>query len=463
VGDVEEDFGGRGSELTRRGAVLGALVGSLGGAGLAAPVAAAASAAASSSTAGSPSATQFFADPEINLQILFAMGGAAYGASELGEMLTAVDEIRKRGSSYRAVYETFIALGRRLRQRGDDAARRGRKVTARDSYLRAAMYLDQALFFTLASTMPTRAYEGRVYREMEGCFANAGARFDPAWKQVAIPYGRRTLPGWLLTPPGPRIRRPTVILNNGSDGQNIDSFVYGGAAALQRGWNALIFEGPGQGANLFLHNIFFLPQWERVITPVVSWLRGRPEVDRRRIILSSQSFGGLLVLRAAAYEHRLAAVISDPGVHDAFVDWTPVLRQAQVLTFLLEGKRQQFDPYWNGFYPHVPAADKFTIAKRSEIYGNGSFYERMRNARLFKLSKPMVRRITAPTVVASPDAEASFPGQPKTVYEWLHPSRRALIRFTAAEGAQLHCEPMAPTLRNDTLLDWVEANLRPTV
>lgn len=50
--------------------------------------------------------------------------------------------------------------------------------------------------------------------------------------------------------------------------------------------------------------------------------------------------------------------------------------------------------------------------------------------------------VAAPTVVASPESEVSFPGQPQTVYDWLPPRRRTLIRFT--------------------LLGWVADNLRPT-
>ena len=207
------------------------------------------------------------------------------------------------------------------------------------------MYLDQALFFVLASATPTRAQEGRVYREMESAFAGAAARFDPAFKPVAIPYGRGTLPGWLLTPPGARSRRPTIILNNGSDAQNIDLFVSGGMDAVQRGWNALIFEGPGQGSNLFLHNIPFRPDWEKVITPIVTWLRSRPEVDRRRITLFGSSFGGYLVPRAAAFEHRLAGVATDPGAHDVFVSWKDNL-PPQMITWLKEGRRRQFNTFW---------------------------------------------------------------------------------------------------------------------
>ena len=56
-------------------------------------------------------------------------------------------------------------------------------------------------------------------------------------------------------------RRPTIIMNNGSDGQNVDMLAQGGLAALERGYNVVIFEGPGQGSQLFLHDVPFRPDW----------------------------------------------------------------------------------------------------------------------------------------------------------------------------------------------------------
>jgi Alpha/beta hydrolase family len=441
--------------LSRRGVLAGALTG-----GIAAllPLAPAAARAANTSAPGN--AIDFFADPELNFQALFALGAASYNASQPGEVFEAFDRVHAKGDSYRAYYDELLALGRRTRQLADKAAHAGRRVTARDTYLRAATYLDQALFFVLASAKPTRAREGLVYREMEACFAGAAAHFEPAFERVSIPYERSSLPGWLLTPPGARTRRPTIILNNGSDAQNIDLFVAGGAAALERGWNALIFEGPGQGSNLFLHNIPFRPDWEKVITPIVSWLRARPEVDRRRITLFGSSFGGYLVPRAAAFEHRLAGVAVDPGVHNAFVSWQQNL-PAQMIKWLREGRRKQFNTYWAQAQSYLPASARFSIAKRSEIYGNVSFYDRMRLASKFVLSRATARQIDAPTIVTQAQDETFFPGQSRTLYDWLR-VRKTLARFTAAEGAQFHCEPMAPTVRNDTVLDWLEANLRPT-
>jgi hypothetical protein len=400
-------------------------------------------------------ASSFFADPTINFQLLFTLGAAGYGASETGEVLAAFDRIHSRGDTYAAVFDEFLALGRRLRAQGDTERDTGRTESARSSYLRAAMYLDQALYFTLASTEPTRRHEGAVYREMEAAWAHAAALFRPRFQPVRIPYGSTHLPGWLLSPGGQR-RRPTMILNNGSDAQNIDMFVYGGAAALERGWNALIFEGPGQGANLFLHNRPFVPDWERVITPVLDWLRVQPGVDPQRISLAGQSFGGYLVTRAAAFEHRLAAVVADPGVVNCFATWEMALPPS-FLELLHQGQRKEFNAIWNQLPSEMSASESFGLAKRVEIYGRGDGYEQLQLARKFVLTPELARRIHSPAAVLSPELEQFFPGQPEKLYRMLH-DHKQLIPFTVAEGAQFHCEPMAPQLRNERVFDWVEAN-----
>lgn len=439
--------------LSRRNLIGGALAAGAAGALVGVPGAAAAAAAKPEKRP----ATVFFKDEALNFQMLFAIGGAGYGASEVGEVLAAFDRIHAKGDTYRSTYEEFLRLGRQTRERGDEERAAGRTASARSSYLRAAMYLDQALFYTLASKTPTRRQEGVVYAEMEGAFAGAAALFRPRFEPVRIPWSGGTMPGWFLSPGG-KGPRPTVILNNGSDAQNIDMYVYGGAAALERGWNALILEGPGQGSNLFLRSQVFIPDWERVIIPVVDFLRARPEVDRRRISLIGQSFGGFLVARAAAHEHRLAAVVADPGVHDPFLDWQQELPRS-LLRLLHEEKAEEFDAIWREIPANVSQADAFGIAKRSEIYGNGGGYERMKNASRFVMQRAEARRITAPIALCSPELENFFPGQPETLHRWIGKSSK-LLKFTVAEGAEYHCEPMAPQLRNERVFDWLETNAR---
>ncbi|HEX5713308.1 MAG TPA: alpha/beta hydrolase [Solirubrobacterales bacterium] len=402
-------------------------------------------------------ATVFFKEPALNFQMLFALGAAGYGASETGEVLATFDRVHGKGDTYRATFEEFQRLGRQVRRRADRDRDAGRTVSARSGYLRAAMYLDQALFYVLASSRPTRAHEGALYREMESAWAGAAALFDPAFEPVEIAWSGGKLPGWFLSPGGDT-RRPTVILNTGSDAQTIDMYVYGGAAALERGWNALIFEGPGQGANLFLRNQAFIPEWEKVITPVVDFLRAHPKVDRDRISLVGQSFGGYLTARAAVHEHRLAGLVPDPGVVDVFSDWRQELPPA-LLELLAAGRRAEFNRIWNGIPKELPEAKRVGLAKRAEIYGQVDGFEKMKLAQRFVLSREEARRITTPTAILSPELEQFFPGQPETLHGWLQ-APSTLIRFTVAEGAEYHCEPMAPQLRNERVFDWLETHAK---
>ena len=107
----------------------------------------------------------------------------------------------------------------------------------------------------------------------------------------------------------------------------------------------------------------------------------------------------------------------------------------------------------------ISEALRFVLAKRSEIYGNGSGYERISYARRFVSHRDEVRRTTAPTAILSPELETFFPGQAKKLHHWIG-DRSTLIKFTVAEGAEYHCEPMAPQLRNERVFDWLETHAR---
>ncbi len=227
-------------------------------------------------------------------------------------MLSAVDRIRDARSTYQSFFDQFLGLGTLLGRQGSVALRNGRRATARARYLRSAEYLSQALYFVLGTSQPTRARERAVYRQMQASWDKASQLFAPRFERVKIPYRDIRLPGYLLRPDASPRPRPTVILNNGSDAKNVDLYAFGGAAALERGYNALIFEGPGQGSLLFEHNIPFTREWELVVRSVVDMLARRRDVDHHRIAIVGWSFCGASVTRAAAFDRRLAAIVLDP-------------------------------------------------------------------------------------------------------------------------------------------------------
>src|SRR6201996_1782705 len=201
--------------LSRRGLLAGAAAAGAAASLARVPFAAATEPGDATKTRTFPAST-FFKEPALNFEMLFVVAAAAYGAAEIGETLAAFDRIKGKKERLASVYDEFLRLGRQCRRRGDEDLKAGRPAAARSNYLRSAMYLDQSLFYVLATKEPTRKHEGRAYSEMNASWSRAMALLEPAAQQVKIPFEGYHLPAWLLTPEG-KGERPTIILNNGSD------------------------------------------------------------------------------------------------------------------------------------------------------------------------------------------------------------------------------------------------------
>jgi Esterase FrsA-like len=424
-------------------------------------------------TAASPVAPHQLQDlfglSDLDFNTLLAFGSTGYGCAEFGELVTAVNQVNAVGASYQAYYDAFLALARRTEALAGDDLTSGHTASARSAFLRASTYYDMCLYFILGTA--ARAQEAGAYAATERCWQRASQLFDPPFERVRIPYGNTWLPGYLLRPadrPGPR---PTVILNNGADAQNITLYSYGGADAIERGYNALIFEGPGQGSMLFERQIFFRPDWENVITPVVDYLRSRPEVDHSRIALSGLSMGGELVVRAAAFEHRLAAVVADPGILDLWLITQSGYGPLASL-FVPGATKNEVNGAWQKeLVPKLDAVDRYNLAKDSEAYG----VQFLRAARaghvfsdLYDLGTTAMQfscvevagQVTAPTLVTAYqyDQYVLPASQGAEVYDRLR-SPKHYHYFTAAESAQYHCAPMSPQTRNQVVYDWLDHTL----
>jgi dienelactone hydrolase len=454
--------------LLRVGALGGgAALLAAGGVGVAATAAQAAPAAPAASAATRPPLESLFTLSDLDFETLFAFGSAGYGCAEFGELVTAVDHINAVGASYQSYYETFLALANRTSTLAGKELAAGHKASARSAYLRASTYYDMCLYFILGTS--AHAQEASAYAAVQRCWQQASQLFDPPFEQVRIPYGNSWLPGYLLKPDDRPVRRPTIILNNGEDAQNITLYCYGGADAIERGWNALIFEGPGQGSMLFERQVPFRYDWENVITPVVDYLRSRPDVDPARIALNGSSLGGELVIRAAAFEHRLAAVVADPGILSVWLGWQT--GEKTIANLFTKGlTKEQVNTIWQKeIIPQLNAVDRYNISKRAEGYGR-QFLVAARAGHVFSdlydfgttvmkfTVADVADRVTAPTLVTSYQGDQLVipaSGQGPEVYKRLR-GDKTYHEFTAAQGAQDHCAPMAPQTRNQVVFDWLD-------
>ncbi|MDJ0379920.1 alpha/beta hydrolase [Streptomyces sp. G-G2] len=457
-----------GPGFSRRAALTGIAAGAgalaLGGA----PVVAAAAAgpvAATPPPDPAPAAMKLFADPGFDFAALFALGAAGMRAAETGEVLTAVNTVNAAGPSEQTFTDTFRGWGQKLAAPPAEG-RHGSgfpSQTRRFRSLRAAQYFAQALFYVLGTAEP--GDEKALYQSGRQAWDTFTRLCSPAAEHARVPYGNTRLPVWFFRPEGPVEPRPTVILTNGSDGQNVDMWTYGVCAALDRGWNALVYDGPGQGELLFVEELPFTTRWERVVTPLVDWLTPRKDVDGARIALTGLSMGGNLVARAAAFEHRLAAVACMPGCVSPWLAFDKTLRD------VVTADKAETNRNWNQLVvPDLSPQLAYTVKKRFEIFSPEALRE-ARAGRVFKdLWTPaqvaigldvtgVVPRIKAPTLVLDYEDEQFYPGQPRRMYDLLR-SRREYVKLTAATGAQLHCSPMAPQQHCDVVFDWLADVLR---
>ena len=67
-----------------------------------------------------------------------------------------------------------------------------------------------------------------------------------------------------------------MIVNRGAGEPTSAAWTLGGAAAAERGYHWMTFDGAGQEAALVEHGLTARPDWERVLTPVIDfdWLDG---------------------------------------------------------------------------------------------------------------------------------------------------------------------------------------------
>ena len=394
----------------------------------------------------------FFKDKDFNFLTEIALGATYQRAADVGEVLSTAERIRN-GHAQSWVDE-WSATADRLAGEAAASAGAGRSHSAAQQFLRVSNY------YSLASYAADGTGDATLFAGLWEKHRAAWDRFvdltDLQVERIDIPYEGTTLPGYFFRSGQAGEPRRTLIYNNGSDGPVTAAWVQGIADALERGWNAVTFDGPGQNAALIRKQLTFRPDWEKVITPVVDYLLTRPDVDAGKIALLGVSQAGYWVTRAVAFEHRIAAAVVDPGVIDV-----STATFGQISHFLVKlidaGEQEKFDKDME-LALRFSAGTRSMMAFRMRPYGTTSPYEFFAAARAYAVTDQVIGQITCPVLVTDPDHEQFWPGQSQDLYDKL-PAGKTLIRFTEDEGADSHCEPAANGIRGERIFNWLDQHI----
>jgi pimeloyl-ACP methyl ester carboxylesterase len=398
------------------------------------------------STAQEKTRNVFFDDPlfeEFALRPLI-MDGCPLG--EISATTSLIEEGDRDGW-----FREWTAAADRVAGYADASAHAGHAISASGAYLRASSYYRAAYLPLYGSPVDPRLVE--AFDKEAEAFQKASALMTSPVEPVEIPFEGTTLPGYFCRVDESDRSRPTLICTNGYD-STIYELYLDFAAALRRGYNLLLYDGPGQGRPLIKQGLVMRPDWENVVRPVVDYALTRPEVDAEKIAIMGISLGGYLAPRAASAEHRLAACIADPGLWDML---EAMKARLSMLPKDVLDKFPDVDPeVLKPFVEHIEATPtlRWAVVQRAYwVHGVESLSEYSQISEDYSL-KEVAGQIRCPTLLTWAESDP-LSWNAERIYESLR-CPKELIRFHDAEGAGDHCEAKTRPLFHQRAFDWLD-------
>lgn len=381
----------------------------------------------------------YFDDEDFDGQLQRSVGKADSGMANVGECLAIAGQITAgdRDSWYRA----WSGFAGRLVRQGQAALASGHRASARGVLLRAAEYYRQAFFYHRDNL------DGQELRAAYGSSVKAFRAALPLLDHHAEVLAGG-LSGYLFTRHADG-RVPTILHIGGYDG-TAEELYAAVAPAVERGYAFAALDGPGQGTALYDQRVPMRPDWENVVPPMFDAVTADQKVDPGRVVLVGRSFGGLIAPRGAAGEHRLAAMIVDPGQYDLGTAVT-----ARLGPLMDQVNDPAADPQFDALLD-IPAV-KALMGPRMATHGVTSVRTYLADV-LRYTNADTVTRVACPTFVTDNETDEVSTGQGKILFEHLTCPKEFRL-FKKEEGAEGHCEGMAPIVFWDAAFNWLDTLL----
>ena len=390
-------------------------------------------------------------DPNFHFELLRMLASVRTSAADVGEVLNVCEKVIP--GDFESWHDEFDSMARWVKstiepEHGLD------KVSLRDAYYRISRYTFASGFYLIGNEQDERLM--KVWKDWTYYFQKAVSLMDIPPEYHTLQADEFTVPVMLFRASLDKQPRPCLIMGNGLDGSMEEMFHFYALTALERGYHVVIYEGPGQTSFRRAQGLGFIHDWEKVVSPVVDFLQTLPFIDSNRVGLLGLSLGGYLAARAAAFEHRLAAVILIDAIFDVF----------QSATALFGPEVMQYDQ---------KDADKFDcelelkgksnttikwIAKQFKwSFKTTTTHEALQKIKLMTLKDGILDQVQCPVFVG--DAEHDLmvaSSQPPLVAEAL--GKRATYRqFTKAESADAHCHIGATAFQNQIIFKWLDEQM----
>ncbi|AKG34874.1 alpha/beta hydrolase family protein [Paenibacillus durus] len=384
----------------------------------------------------------FFEDKAFEFETIRSLNYYNYQGAEIGEVQVVASNITE--GDFGSWYKEWYAMAEKVRELANQSLRGNHVVSAKEAFLRASNYYRTAEFF-LRNDEPIRL---ECYRKSVETFRQATQLMSENCAQIDIPFEEGYLSSYLFTVDKDA---PTLIFIGGYDSTVEELYFAGGAAAMKRGFNVLIFDGPGQGEALRIQKTIARYDFEKPVSAALDYLEDHTEIDTNKFVaLLGMSLGGYYAARAAAFEKRIDACI----LFDVFTDVWESITQKNPLIEKIESNPAAitFDT------SKLDANTRWLIQNGLWVFGGKELSEMPDKVKKFTV-KGIAGLIDCPTLllVGTHDHFASV-HQLTYLQENLAGPYDVHI-FDTSLGAQEHCQEGNHSYAHQVIFDWTEEQL----
>jgi alpha-beta hydrolase superfamily lysophospholipase len=379
----------------------------------------------------------FFKDGDMDFHFgNLVLGSAVNGGVEIGEAFYAASHIADGDA---ASWQTqWAALAERVAARGQVSLAAGHTVSAREELLRAANYLR----ISLISMRPDNPEFLKRGARVRGLMRTAGPLFDPPLEYFEVPFEDAVLPGYFQAAPGSGPRK-TLLMIGGGETFAEDLYFYIAQKALERGYNFVTVDLPGQGL-LPAQGMVFRTDTYKPIKPVVDYVLSRPEVDSSRLAAYGISGGGLFVPQAAQRDPRIKAIAVSSAVVDAHALFSTMPAATATARDIAA---------WSSFHSGVVQSIcwRYGVDKPTELVAANK-------GNTFAPTK-----VSVPALIIVGEGEyrsQEVQRQQKIALDGFPNPAKKMVVAPANEGASNHCIMENRSLVGVVLFDWLDTVLR---
>lgn len=284
-------------------------------------------------------------------------------------------------------------------------------------------------------------------------FEKAMKLFKTHYEIVEIPYQDTYLKGYFFGSHDydPKTSKPTLMAIGGYDSTLQELYFCAAAPAIDRGYNCLIFELPGQGQALRTQNLIMRHDTEVPVGAAVDFISKRADVDKDAVALFGMSLGGYFAPRAAAFDERIKAVVTFNVFYDTYESTLNQNPQLKVLETLPNEKKEALLAMAEEKNPSL----RWMINNGIWVMGLKHRYEVFDEMKKYTL-RGVADKIKCPVLLTIGEADHFVSEDQLQQLTDSIQSPKTVYRFTREDGAEGHCQEGNHKLFHQVMFDWMD-------